>query len=41
MDSLTPYSWNRESGPEAGFAELFKNRWTILSSDNDSNKKQM
>ena len=32
-------SRNRESGPESGFAELFINRWCIITPFNISKKK--
>ncbi len=36
-----PIAGTEKSGPDAGFAELFKNRWCILSSDNEQHQKEM
>jgi prephenate dehydrogenase len=36
-----PIAGTEESGPEAGFAELFKNRWTIISSSKNVDKKNI
>tara|TARA_B110001452_G_scaffold234151_1_gene212294 strand:- start:1277 stop:2173 length:897 start_codon:yes stop_codon:yes gene_type:complete len=36
-----PIAGTENSGPESGFAELFENRWCILSSDNKNNKEQL
>ncbi len=36
-----PIAGTEYSGPEAGFAELFKNRWCILSAENNIDKKKI
>ena len=36
-----PIAGTEYSGPEAGFAELFENRWCILSADENINKKEI
>ena len=36
-----PIAGTEESGPEAGFADLFKNRWCILSSNNQVAKDKI
>ena len=36
-----PIAGTEFSGPEAGFAELFDNRWCILSSENQKAKEQI
>ena len=39
--SSHPIAGTEESGPEAGFAELFKNRWCILTPSKKSNEKDV
>ena len=36
-----PIAGTEYSGPEAGFSELFKNRWCILSTDKEVSKSKM
>ena len=36
-----PIAGTEYSGPEAGFAELFENRWCILSADENIDKKEI
>ena len=36
-----PIAGTEYSGPEAGFAELFKNRWCILSTENQKQKEKL
>ena len=36
-----PIAGTEYSGPEAGFAELFENRWCILSSENQKQKEKL
>ena len=36
-----PIAGTEYSGPEAGFAELFENRWCILSADKNIDKKEI
>ena len=36
-----PIAGTENSGPEAGFAELFENRWCILSSDDRAHEEQI
>ena len=36
-----PIAGNEESGPSAGFKELFKNRWTIICDSENSNKDKV
>ena len=36
-----PIAGTEESGPEAGFAELFKNRWCILTPSKTANQKDI
>ena len=35
-----PIAGTENSGPESGFAELFKDRWCILSTENKKNQEQ-
>jgi len=39
--SSHPIAGTEESGPESGFAELFKNRWCILTPSNKSKNKDI
>ena len=39
--SSHPIAGTEESGPESGFAELFKNRWCILTPSNQSKNKDV
>ena len=39
--SSHPIAGTEFSGPESGFAEIFENRWCILSSENNSETKEM
>ena len=39
--SSHPIAGTEFSGPESGFAELFNNRWCILSTDNQKDKKEI
>ena len=39
--SSHPIAGTEFSGPESGFAELFDNRWCILSTDNQKDKKEI
>ena len=41
MDCLTSIAGTEYSGPEAGFASLFNNRWCILSADKKANKEKI
>ena len=36
-----PIAGTEESGPESGFAELFENRWCIISPDEDTKKNDI
>ena len=36
-----PIAGTEESGPQAGFAEIFENRWSIISPANDSKKEDV
>ena len=36
-----PIAGTEESGPDSGFAELFKNRWCILTPNNTANQKDI
>ena len=36
-----PIAGTEESGPSAGFKDLFKNRWTIICGSNNSNKDKI
>ena len=39
--SSHPIAGTEESGPESGFAELFKNRWCILTPSNQTNRRDI
>ena len=39
--SSHPIAGTEFSGPEAGFAELFKDRWCIISSENQKESPQL
>ena len=36
-----PIAWTEESGPEAGFSELFQNRWCILTPSKKAKEKDI
>ena len=36
-----PIAGTEESGPQAGFAEIFENRWSIISPNSDSKKEDV
>ena len=36
-----PIAGTEESGPSAGFKDLFKNRWTIICESNNSEKNKI